>query len=371
MRSIRPPKRFWKVRRELVRVSQQLRDLIARPLEPIRQAAYDRRRMHTVRVHNGDCQFSEKVVLLLVYQPSGLAQSVIRTCDRFIRAGYAPLLVSNAPLKHSELQELRSVTWRILVRPNFGYDFGGYRDGWWYLQRSQLPLERLVVMNDSVWYPIRSGDTFIEDMEKLGGGFAGALLAADRRSKQLKGIGRKPFISSFWLMFDRSVIESSAFRSFWDHYLCSNSKAQTILRGERGLSAAMESAGYLPVAMFDRQKLDRLIAALPSVDLISALRYLVVLDSRQTKNIQRLLGEIKHDHAWEVRARECLLDATNGQNFLSAAPMFCLKTPFVEYIKKSKDPHNAAALRALFAATVSGELRLAPEVAEELAISLP
>ena len=349
---------------------QQLGDLFARPLEPIQQAVHDYRRMHVVRVYDGDCQVDKKVALLLVYQPYGLAQSVLRTCERLIRAGYAPLLVSNAPLDDVVLKRLRTVTWRILVRPNFGYDFGGYRDGWWYLQRTRIPLERLIVMNDSVWYPIRADDTFIEDMEKLGGGFTGALLAEDRRSKQLKGIGRKPFISSFWLMFDRSVIESPAFRSFWDRYRCSNSKVQTILRGERGLSAAMESAGYLPVAMFDRRTLDRLIATLSPVDLVSALRQLVVLNSRQTKKIQRLLGEIKHDHAWTVQARECLLDATDGQNFLSTAPLFCLKTTLVEYIKKSKDPHNAAALRALLAAMGNGELRLAPEVAEELANSI-
>jgi hypothetical protein len=368
--SARPPKRFWKLRRELSRVSQQLRDLIALPLEPIRQAAYDRRRMHVVRVHEGDCLGSDKVALLLIYQPSGLAQSVIRTCERLIHAGYAPLLVSNAPLDDSVLQRLRVVTWRVLVRPNFGYDFGGYRDGWWYLQRTQKPLDRLIVMNDSVWYPIQTDDQFIEDMEKLGGGFTGALLAEDRRSRQSKGIGRKPFISSFWLMFDRSVIESTAFRSFWEHYLCSNSKVRTIVRGERGLSAAMESAGYAPVAMFDRQKLDGLIAGLSRVDLMVALRQLVVLDSMQTKKIQRLLCEIKPDDTWEIQARECLLDATDGQNFLSSAPLLCLKSTFMAYIKKSKDPHNVAALHAFMAAMASGELRLVPEVAEELSRSI-
>ena len=349
-----------------MRLRQQILDLIMAPYEPIAQWFYDRSRPSRVKVFPGQVKFGEKVALVLLFQPKGVAGSVDLLCKRLIESSYSPFLVSNTDLSDMDLARLRSISSGVMIRPNFGYDFGGYRDGVWYLCERNVHPERLILMNDSVWYPAKIQDEFIELMEALSGHFCGALMAEDRRSRRNSGRGRAVFLSSFWLMFDRVALESSALQAFWKNYRCSNSKRQTIRRGERGLSARMVRAGFQPMAVFDRRSLDQMIDDLPDAAVFDVLKQLALVDEELCCRRIRLESTYDGSTTWLKSAREFLTCATDGQNFLSTAPLLCLSSQRVAYIKKSRDVQNSEALRVLGAALDSGKLQLSSVVAQEI-----
>lgn len=71
----------------------------------------------------------EKFAVYLVFQPNGIPRSVISTCQSLSRAGYNVVLISNAKISLSDREEISSVANVVIERHNFGYDFGGYREG--------------------------------------------------------------------------------------------------------------------------------------------------------------------------------------------------------------------------------------------------
>ena len=85
----------------------------------------------------------------------------------------------------------------IFERPNFGYDFGGYKDAFLYIIENNLSVERLILLNDSTWFPISSEKDLIRQMEQSNTDFTGALEVDDGRYLR----GKNNFYASFFLMF--------------------------------------------------------------------------------------------------------------------------------------------------------------------------
>ncbi len=143
----------WKVRRELGRLGQQLRAIPEAVWEPFAAARMTGRWRAGFRrwTAPGACA---QGALVLCWQPRGLAPSFLDMLDHLVTCGYAPFVVSNAPLSSADRQSLHPRIWRAVERPNFGYDFGGYRDGLFLLRRWGIRPDRLVILNDSIWFPL-------------------------------------------------------------------------------------------------------------------------------------------------------------------------------------------------------------------------
>jgi lipopolysaccharide biosynthesis protein len=75
-------------------------------------------------------------------------------------------VVSNLPLVPEERETLRRACWQLIERPNVGYDFGAYRDAILLLGPKLRDLERLVLVNDLLWFPVGEAD-WIDDAERL------------------------------------------------------------------------------------------------------------------------------------------------------------------------------------------------------------
>ena len=97
----------WKIQRELETLSQQLQSLPERLIGPARQRRLDREFPASVRVDEGGAPLTDKVAIFLVYQPHGMAASVLATCQHLARQGYAVLLVANTPVSAEDRQALR------------------------------------------------------------------------------------------------------------------------------------------------------------------------------------------------------------------------------------------------------------------------
>ncbi len=243
-----PP--FWKVKREVRRIRDQLLRAVADFYEQPMRFLHNRWLVTKARPLTGKLTLGNKVAILVVYQPKGIAQSLFLTCDHLIEQGYSPFILCNAPLSVEDRNALLARAALLLERPNFGYDFGAYQDGIRLLQRSGCKPDRLILMNDSTWFPLRVGDTAIARMEASGAAFTGHILRNEPDIRR----GRD-HIESHLLMFDKTALESEAFTKFWAKFEMTSNRVKTILTGEKSISDALSNSGFPLRALISRDQL--------------------------------------------------------------------------------------------------------------------
>lgn len=335
----------WKLRREIDRIRQQFRAIPEFFTEPAQRRRHDRTRPQWLHPQAGQVPLTRKIALLLLYQPAGVSAATRWTCEHLVRKGYAPLIISNAPLSAQDQDLLAPVSWRIAERPNFGYDFGGYRDGIWLIERLQADPDVLIILNDSIWFPLTANETLIDRMEASQADFVGALQLDPLR--QTEGLPRKkrPFFGSFFLMAKRGALQHPAFQRFWRDYRITSNKYKTIRRGERGLSHALMDAGITCEAMYTRGALDAYMQSLDSTGLRQLLQNdLVTIDERLAQDMLACVADWADTPAWRARAIDIALRVTEKQNVLATAPITSLTVFGVPYLKKARDWNNLEAL---------------------------
>lgn len=347
--SLGPP--LWKVRRELGRLNQQLRAVLEFFYEPLLRWQHDRERTERLKVTPGASAPARKVAVYLVFQPRGVAESSLLTCRHLAAAGYAPLVISNATLSPADRQRLQAVSWKLVERPNFGYDFGGYRDGIWLLDHWGEKPESLILLNDSIWFPALEGDQTIAKMEAMAADFRGILKLGTGEGAVLRR-GREPFLGSFFLMFSARALRSEAFARFWREYRNTSNKYKTIRRGERRLSYVMRDAGFEGASLFDRTQFDQWLSELDASLLRRLLDEVVTIDPSMASMLKAMASA--HDAAdTEAQAdmRHAMLDAiqaaTRKSNIFSSAPVSMLRDFGLPFVKKARDPWNLRALERL------------------------
>lgn len=338
---------WWKLNRELHRIKQQMLSIPEFFFEPAKQRKHDARRSQLLFQSEGSAEASSKVALLLLYQPSGISASTLWTCEHLVRKGYAPLVVSNAPLSSDDRIKLQAVSWQVVERPNFGYDFGGYRDGIWLLQQWGADVENLIIMNDSIWFPLNGEEVLIKQMEENTAVVVGALqLDPLRQTEDIPG-NKRPFFGSFLLMVKRPAWVHPAFKNFWETYRITSNKYKTIRRGERGFSHAMMDAGLSCSAIYTRSALDEYIRSQSNGSLQRLLRDLVCVDDVVMKGIHQAIDNYCDTASWRATALALAMQATEKQNILATAPITSLNEFRVPYLKKARDRNNLEALRVV------------------------
>jgi hypothetical protein len=362
---------WWKLSRELHRIAQQLRAIPEFFVEPGKQRRHDTTRAQTLRQTDGEVQASSKVALLLIYQPSGLRPSTLWSCEHLRSKGYAPLVISNAPLTSEDVARLTEVSWRIVERPNFGYDFGGYRDGIWLLQEWGVAVDQLIIMNDSIWFPLTGDETLIDQMEMAPADVVGALQLDPLRHTAGVPAKKRPFSGSFFLMVKGSAWAHPSFKTFWASYRITSNKYKTIRRGERGFSHAMMDAGLTCQSIYTRSELDQYIATLPNTDLRSLLDDLVSIDESALKALDVARTGYADTPTWRSAALNAAMLATEKQNILATAPITSLTNFQVPYLKKARDKNNLAALRKVRQQMDEGRLPMPhPSILKEIDLVL-
>lgn len=334
----------WKLERELNRIRQQLKGIPEFFTEPLQRKRHDAQRGAMLEAEHGETGLKRKVALLLVYQPQGVSDATVWTCEHLVHKGYAPLIISNAPLSADDKTRLRPWVWRMAERPNFGYDFGGYRDGIWLLSQWKIDLDVLIVLNDSIWFPLNDSETLIDRMERSEADFVGALQLDPLRQPENLPPKKRPFFGSFFLMVKRGALQHEAFLQFWDRYRITSNKYKTIRRGERGLSHALMDAGIRCEAMYTRSALDHYLGTLSNLKLKEVLQDLVTIDDRIEAGISQCVASFDDTDAWRSTAQALALAATEKQNILATAPITSLIVFEVPYLKKSRDWNNLKAL---------------------------
>lgn len=362
----------WKLRRELNRIRQQLQAIPEFFYEPLLRRWHDARRSVRLRTSDGFAPQTDKVAIYLIYQPQGLQASTLLACRHLRAQGYCPLVISNSPLSDRDRERLSTESWRVVERPNFGYDFGGYRDGILLLEDWSVRPSSLILKNDSIWFPAREHDETLTRLESLPSGFCGVLtLGSDAYSRHPRH--REPFLGSFFLLFKAEALKHPGFRRFWREYRSTSNKYKTIRRGERGLSNAMREAGFEGASLFRNEDFHDHVGKLSFNELLAMLHGIATVDLVLKEEIRQTLERFETailplEESDAARLRQLILDATRKSNIFSTAPICMLDHFGISFVKKSKDPQNLAGLEKIVEFMTEGGLQtvLSAEVREEI-----
>jgi hypothetical protein len=314
--------------------------------EPFMRWKHKRQPFQTRNI-NSEHLVSGKVAIFLVYQPKGLPASVWLTLTHLKSKGYSTLLVSNSPLSCEDSAKALPLCWQVMSRPNFGYDFGGYQDGVNAIWASGQSPRQLLILNDSIWFPLRRNCDFLERMEAEDVGFVGAFqLEPSRNPAKMQG-KKRPFMGSFFWHIKEPVLSHTSFKDFWQHYKASSSKYATIRRGERRFTHHLLDAGVAVKGMYSRQQFDGWLDQANDIDMRNTLRELCVADPHLEGLRKRLLNQDLASPKGQAEVKDLVRTITASQNIMATAPLFMVRDHGLPFLKKSADETNLLALDKL------------------------
>lgn len=357
-----PP--LWKVQRELERVRVGAwRWLRGAVVEPPRQWLYDRRTARHQRPVAGRGTLTGRVAVLVLFQPKGLAGSVQLTLDHLVAQGWSVLVVSNAPLSTRDAAMVTDRAALLLERPNVGYDFGGYRAGLRLLAHLGHRPERLILINDSTWFPLREGDDTLHRMEALGAAMAGQIFKTESKRGQ-------DHLESHLLMFSPEALAHPVWARFWNGFVMSDDRVTTILRGEKGLSQALMSAGLRVVGLIGRESFLTCLDRLTDPDLRNVMADVV----HHRPDAQAHCAALSQSDAWRAdflewvngvlaNSRQHLVSVT----FVAPAMQLC----GMGFVKKTRDRRfHLARIKVLELEAAGRIVPLHPAVRAEIAAAV-
>lgn len=342
----------WKVKRELARLGQQLRAIPEAIWEPLAYGRYDRRFPADLTIRPGLAAPSGDVALVLIYPRPVLPDSTVNLCRSLVAAGFAPLVVSNAPLDAAAQARLAPHVWHLVERPNIGHDFGGYRDGIRLLWHWNLTPDRLLILNDSVWLLDNDAGALVARLQAAGGDVAGSILRVR---------GDERFLESYCYLIGRHALQSPAFRSYWQRLRLTSNKYKVIRRGERGHSAALIAGGLRLVPAFDEAAFRAGLETLDDNRLAQVLRFAAWPGPQDAAAAADLVAR-SHEPGWRAEAL-ALIDRTlpRGQ-FYSLFPVAARTGLGYPFLKRSGDRVAQSWRRAFLAGVRAGAIP-APEPA--------
>lgn len=359
MSQAHPP--LWKIRRELKRFPSSLGSKLRASFGPLHRLRHDLTAHRTVRVTQGDRPATAEPVVLLIYQPKALLSSLFLTLEHLVDNGLSVVLVANHPLDEEKMAALRPWCHKLIERPNIGYDFGGYREGVLHVLDTMPDAERLFVMNDSNWFPVRPGCTLIDQSRTAPENVYGIYRGSAR------GRPEDLHIQSYFYRFDRTIFRDPEFRRFWKAMPLIAEKRLVVRYREVGLTRHFREAGFTIGSLHDRDDVLAALMNLPDEELMEEIRFHISIDFfRKHRDIE---ARLRADLPELVKNREelaQLLDRGNCSfNYLAHYPAMLFTTLDSPIVKKNRDPEFAAMRRAIAASPLNAQLY--PEVRSELA----
>jgi hypothetical protein len=182
-------------------------------------------------------------VAVFVHYDSGrrVRPYVLAYLQALRQAGFAIAFASNAGhVIEADAEQLRGVCAAIVMRRNVGYDFAAMRDAIQCLGLPHANTDRLLIVNDSVYGPLRPIDEMLSQVD-----FARADVWGATDSWQ-----ERYHLQSFFLVFGRKALTSRAWRAFWNQVRDVDDKAYVISKYEVGLTQRLLAAGLSCAALF-------------------------------------------------------------------------------------------------------------------------
>ena len=337
--------RLWKIKRELKRALPKTLETLAEPFRHLTfLPLYDLRKKRLMRVTEGHLPSGPEIGVYLIFPNKGVLPSHLAMLGAMVAQGISPLVVSNHPLTDTDRETLAATAFRVIERPNIGYDFGGYRDAILSIAPMLPDLRCLWVLNDSAWLVDQSG-TWFAQARACATDFTGCVSNFGIRKVDMQDHARiawdfNPanrrfhYVSSSWRI-GPAILRDPAFLRFWKRLQIRDSKQLTVRRGEVGFSQWVLRHGFTHAATHEIADLPERLSALSDQGLDDVARHLLVIDplAQPTKDAV-LATDPSTAQGRQARITLCLA-ATARFGFVIAMPYFILHHEQLPFFKKS------------------------------------
>lgn len=342
---------LWKIKRELSRLKHQAAAIPLLICEPILQKKYDRNRAQNINVSDGLLPALENLVIFVIFQPEGVALSILHTCRHLVASGYSPLVVSNGSLSDRDRASLQKVSHLVAERPNFGYDFGGYRDGVWLIENRALSPNIILFLNDSVWFPVTDGSNFLDLISETSADYIGTQVFENESENSDVEI----MFPSYCFAVKSPLLQHPVFTKFWSNYRLSSSKEVTLRRGERAFSRQMLDVALKPLGVYSLSRFFKSLDTLENEELLEVLNDMVALDPKHEAVRTSLLGASKGP-AWNEEVKKLVKAVAKAKNHIGSSPVFSIKKMAFPMIKKNNQRLYTLARKQTLLAVDEGRL---------------
>jgi len=337
----------WKINRELERIIIRGQGLLNRPVEALFRMHHKGLTTRCGALDSDKIRPGVDVAIFALYQPRGLSESTFFTLRHLREQGYAPIVVSNAQLTDCDVSRLRQHAIIVYERKNFGYDIGAFQDVIRSLPGMGASLKSLVLINDSIWFPVKANAHLIEQMKTHPASAVAAQMFENRSRASASSTETVPILGSYLMMFKQDALASTAFQGFWRNYRMSSNKEITIRRGERGLSSALHQAGISMGGVYSLDQFDAALSRSSKADLLDGLENMILLKSKDRARRFELLAQVRRDDHWEDEVRSFMRTTAKRKNITSVHPVFCINKMGVEIVKKNNEMHYRLARQCL------------------------
>lgn len=343
----------WKIKREVSKAIEHISSLPQLIYEPVIQKIYDKDFYKKIRIYQGSNTPSVKIAVFMIYQPSGLSESIFLSISHLLRSGFSLIVISNCPLLISDKERLCASASLVVERKNFGYDFGGYRDAVWLLRRLQMRYDEILFLNDSVWFPIFEDSQMLKEIHAENSNYIGTQVFGER---QLDG-SFNGFFGSYCFMIKKPLLNSHAFNSFWDNYQLSSVKEVVLRRGERAFSREMLRASKSSFSPYTNERFAQVINSLNFSDTSQALIDLVAIDPQVTSIRQSLMNSKSKNETWMVDVKKLIIKQSKSKSFIGSSPIISLNKLGFPMIKKNKEQLYTMARQSIVRAIDEGRIQ--------------
>lgn len=181
-------------------------------------------------VYRSTSRLTGRIVLFALYEKDVLRKDVKNALKELYELDCTIVLVNSRKLSEASRNELTQWTTAYIERPNYGRDFGSYKDGMLWIYKNLKPevidVERLLILNDSVFYTRANLRSFFTSLVNTQRPVYGATM----------NFQIIPHIGSFCLSLSSSIFQHKDFKKFWRKYRKTDLRAHTIKYGELELS---------------------------------------------------------------------------------------------------------------------------------------
>lgn len=319
----------WVIKRELARSARHLKFPFYAVAAPIQRYLHDRSKAQNSRFTSGLQPRGAQLALYLLHQKDALLASTFETCKHLAAKGFSTLIVSNTTLSAADRQALAPYCFAMIERPNFGYDFGGYRDGILWLLEDSAPVTRLLVLNDSVWFPTLPGEDFLEQLLASDCDLYGAIMSQRKRRVSDR------YVQSYAFGFSGKLFGTALFKRYWQNLNLQSDREWTIRRCERKMTGIFRAAGYKIGARWDFPDVKKALGQLRDEDVIAVLQLEAILEQKRGEAIGALVA--RHGQSgWRAEVEAYISSPKFRQFILLLHPSVwgALNFPF---LKKSKE----------------------------------
>lgn len=350
---------WWKVKRELRRLGQQFMELKPLAMGPMNRAYYDLFLSKNVKVRPGLQPAREDLAVVLIYQPDGVLASTFAQLDHLLEHGVAPVVVSNATLSGQDLERLKSQCFLVIERPNFGYDFGGYRDAILALFEMNVVFQNLFVLNDSIWFPVRANCTLLQHARNSDVDLFGIFYTKKSKRKS------HWHVHSYFYRFGPNIVSSDAFQSYWRRMpLYQGHKGIVIRQFEIKLTGYFKARGFSTGSLFEEADIRASTHSLSLQETQDLVNYNLSADELTRSFFQSMEGLTPDDPEWSTNLEKIIEHKKFGNYFLHAHPWVFLDRLQSPILKKNRDRKFVAQRKEVFSTGL--DATLLPVVREEV-----